>query len=411
MALLNVLEQSTFDEGIEGIEFHTHYPFASTSLDNGDEIVISIQHQDIYTLPWQSYIYLEGRFTKEDGASPDASIKLINNAFAFLFDEIRYEINGVEIDRVRNVGITSTMKGYLTHSMNDKNIFKNCGWATSPLHNYTDVTQDGYFNVCIPLAFLLSFADDHKKVIVNMKQDLILIRSRRDDNCYYSTPVGESKVYTRAKIQLSKLFLRMPYVTVSPSQKLTLLRHLETGLIMNLNFRSWEMYEYPLLPSSRDHIWCVKTTTQIEKPRYVIIGFQTARKNEIGKIACKFDHCNLKNLRLFLNSKVYPYDDLNLDFTKGNFALLYHMYYAFRSSYYPNTDPSPSLSRSDFGQSPLIVLDCSKQSDSIKTGSIDVRLEFESDAIFPPNTAAYCLIIHNRVVEYSPFTGNVRRIV
>ena len=402
MALLNVLESSKFDEGIEGIEFHTHYPFASTSLDNGEEIVISIQHQDIYTLPWQSYIYMEGRFTKENNDPPDASINLTNNAFAFLFDEIRYELNGVEIDRVRNLGLTSTMKGYLTHSINDQHLFGNYGWVSSPTQYYLDITQEGYFNVCMPLAFLLSFAEDYKKVIVNMKQDLILLRSRRDDNCYESV-ANEQQQFTRAKIKLTKLFLRMPYVTVSPSQKLSLLHHLETGLVLNLNFRSWELYEYPLLPRNRNHIWCVKTTTQIEKPRYVIIGFQTSRKNEIGKTACIFDHCNLTNLKLFLNSKVYPYDDLNLDFSKGQ--------YAFRSSYYPNTDPSPSLSRSDFGQTPLIVLDCSKQSDAIKTGSIDVRLEFESNVNFPASTAAYCLIVHNRAVEYSPFTGNVRRIV
>ena len=186
MALLNVLESSKFDEGIEGIEFHTHYPFASTSLDNGEEIVISIQHQDIYTLPWQSYIYMEGRFTKENNDPPDASINLTNNAFAFLFDEIRYELNGVEIDRVRNLGLTSTMKGYLTHSINDQHLFGNYGWVSSPTQYYLDITQEGYFNVCMPLAFLLSFAEDYKKVIVNMKQDLILLRSRRDDNCYAS---------------------------------------------------------------------------------------------------------------------------------------------------------------------------------------------------------------------------------
>src|ERR1700712_2491207 len=323
--MLNVLDPSTFDEGIEGIEFHTHYPFASTSLENGDEIVISIQHQDIYTLPWQSYIYMEGKCTEENNDPPNDSINLTNNAFAFLFDEIRYELNGVEIDRVRNLGLTSTMKGYLTHSMNDQHIFGNYGWVSSPVKYYSDISAEGYFNVCIPLAFLLSFADDHRKVIVNMKQDLILIRSRRDENCYYSV-ADEKKQITKAKIKLTKLFLRMPYVTVSPSQKLTLLRHLETGLGLNLNYRSWELYEYPLLPRSRNHIWSVKTTTQIEKPRYVIIGFQTSRKNEAGKYACKFDHCNLTNLKLFLNSKVYPYDDLNLDFSKGQYALLYQMF-------------------------------------------------------------------------------------
>jgi len=41
-------------------------------------------------------------------------VSLGNNCVAFIFDEIRYELNGVEIDRNRNVGITSTLKNYVT---------------------------------------------------------------------------------------------------------------------------------------------------------------------------------------------------------------------------------------------------------------------------------------------------------
>jgi len=33
-----------------------------------------------------------------------------SNCVAFMFDEIQYELNGAEIDRIRNVGITSTLK-------------------------------------------------------------------------------------------------------------------------------------------------------------------------------------------------------------------------------------------------------------------------------------------------------------
>jgi len=33
-----------------------------------------------------------------------------------MFDKIRYEFNGTEIDHNRNVGITSLMKGYASYS-------------------------------------------------------------------------------------------------------------------------------------------------------------------------------------------------------------------------------------------------------------------------------------------------------
>lgn len=61
------------------------------------------------------------------------------------------------------------------------------------------------------------------------------------------------------------------------------------------------MYDYPLVPTTMKHVWSVKTLTQLEKPRYVINGFQTGRKNAEKKNANQFDHCNLKDVKLFLN--------------------------------------------------------------------------------------------------------------
>ena len=51
------------------------------------------------------------------------TVMLGNNCVAFLFYEIRYELNGVEINRNRNVGITSTLKNYVSlTSGEDKNM-------------------------------------------------------------------------------------------------------------------------------------------------------------------------------------------------------------------------------------------------------------------------------------------------
>ena len=37
-----------------------------------------------------------------------------NNYVAFIFDKIRYELNGMEISRNRNVEVTSIIKNYLS---------------------------------------------------------------------------------------------------------------------------------------------------------------------------------------------------------------------------------------------------------------------------------------------------------
>ena len=51
----------------------------------------------------------------------------------------------------------------------------------------------------------------------------------------------------------------------------------------------------------------------------------------------------------------------------------------------------------------LIIIDCSKQSEFLKYALVDVRLEFEANGDFPEATSAFCLILHDRIVQYKSF--------
>ncbi|KMQ84574.1 hypothetical protein RF55_17527 [Lasius niger] len=101
-----------------------------------------------------------------------------------------------------------------------------------------------------------------------------------------------------------------------------------------MSFRSWDLYEFPLLHNTIKHSWTVKAASQLEKPRYVIFALQTGRKNAMSKEIAIFDNCQLTNVKLYLNSEVYSYDDMNLDFDKNRYALLFDMYSRFHKSDY-----------------------------------------------------------------------------
>ena len=47
-----------------------------------------------------------------------------------------------------------------------------------------------------------------------------------------------------------------------------------------------------------------------------------------------FDDCNLSNVKVYLNSEFYPYDDLNLYCDKKKYIVLFDMYARFRKAYY-----------------------------------------------------------------------------
>ncbi|XP_071580492.1 uncharacterized protein [Temnothorax nylanderi] len=233
-----------------------------------------------------------------------------------MFDEIRYELDGMEIDRCRNVGITSTLKNYVTVSSDRSVILRNAGWE--PQNN-----PNGYFNFCVPLNTLLGFCEDYKRVVINARHELILIRSRNDNNSLVGSLALEPT------IKIHKIQWRMPHVVLNEINKLSMLRTLENGRYLSMGFRSWDLYEYPLLQNTTKHSWAIKTATQLEKPRYVVFALQTGRKNVMSADTSRFDDCNLTNVKLYLNSEVYPYDDLNLDFGKPRWAILYDMYARF----------------------------------------------------------------------------------
>ncbi|EFN77912.1 hypothetical protein EAI_15782, partial [Harpegnathos saltator] len=148
--------------------------YANTTFGYSDEI--RIQQQDLYILPCESYLYVEGKVTKQV-AVDGATVTLGYNCIAFIFDEIRYELNGVEIDHNRNVGITSTLKNYVSISSDENAVMKNAAWDTTDT-----ISPDGYFNFCVPLSVLLGFCEDYKRIVINARHELILLRSRSDNN-------------------------------------------------------------------------------------------------------------------------------------------------------------------------------------------------------------------------------------
>ncbi|XP_076659501.1 uncharacterized protein LOC143362886 [Halictus rubicundus] len=322
--ILGISKASIFDNRITKIELHSYNPYSNTTFGNNDEIRISIQQQDLYTLPCRSFLYVEGKLELPTGESRIDTASLDNNAVPFMFEELRYELNGVEIDRSRNPGTTTTLKNYASLSKTRSNALSNAGWL---------------------------YANDDPK----------------------------------------------PTATA-------------TARSIGMSFRSWDLYEYPLLQATTKHTWAIKTAPQMEKPRYVIFALQTDRRNSLMKTVTRFDHCQLANIRLYLNSETYPYDDLNIDFEKGKYALLYDMYAKFQESYYGNDEALLDVANF-LKYAPLVVLDCSRQNEALKNATIDVRIEFECRADVPPSTTAYCLIIHDCIVEYNPLTNIVRKIV
>lgn len=111
--LLQVKQPIQNDDSIASLEYHTYTPY-SISYNNNDEIRINIQSQDLYVLPAESYLHIEFNTTRRNGDPVQVGDGMLTSNFiAHLFNEIRYELNGFEVDRCKTPGITSLIKSMI----------------------------------------------------------------------------------------------------------------------------------------------------------------------------------------------------------------------------------------------------------------------------------------------------------
>lgn len=274
------------DTSITSIQHYSYAPYTQ-SYDNQDEVRIVIQSQNACILPNDSYIYIEGKI--EHAADPPTGFKsnIIANFPAFLFDSIRYELNGNEIDRCRNVGITSTMKCYASFKKSTSDGMQSAGWISDL------PSQVCEFSLQIPLKIYMGFFEDYKQIIMNAKHEIILNRSRSDVNCF----VGS---HDNMKIKIDKILWRMPHIKFDDYTQVKMLKQIESNRSIPLIYRSWELYEYPALPQTNRHVrvWSVKTTSHLTRPRYILLAFQTNRNNNFSTSARVFDSIALTDVRV-----------------------------------------------------------------------------------------------------------------
>lgn len=404
MDVLDVLRKVRVDNSIVELEYHNHAPFGSPKYGNNDEIRIVVPEIDKYTLPSESELLIEGKLRlATDDTKASATASLIHNAGAFMFSNIRYVMSGTEVDEVRNVGITSTMKGYFSYSPSYINKLENCGWefttGKAPV-----LDGKGNFSICIPLKMLIGFAEDVKQIIMNMPQELILKRCADDSDAIMNTVADENM-----KLIIDSIIWRVPHVKVGMSQDLSLTKLTTKNTSMEMFFRGWEIHENPGIPETTKHSWAIKTAPQLETPRYIILGFQSGRKGSLSQNMSKFDAINLTDVMAYLNGKRYPYENVRVDFDDNRVAVLYNMYARFQQSYYGYDHSEPLMKLNQFKLCPLIGIDCAHQEDAVHKSGVEVRIEFTTKANVPKDTTLYCLIMHNKLYQYSPLNKVVLR--
>ena len=275
-------------------------------------------------------------------------------------------------------------------------------------HGYIIKTPDpkGTFSFRIPLKHIFGFAEDYDKIVYGFRHVLTLVRKSDDDAIFRLTAAGAGK------ITLSKVSWYMPHVRPADIPKLKLYEMIEKKVSVPVGFRMRQC-ESISVPQTTNFTWRLTVKSSPEKPRYIIVAFQTDKDGDQEKNTSAFDHVSVQNMYVTLNSTRYPVVDYNLSFTKQQFSRAYGDAAIFRARYYRMDElvSNPNITPSDYKDLfPLFVFDVSKQSEKLKNSVTDIQVKARFNENVPANTEAFALVISDRTMTFAS-DGNKMTVV
>ena len=353
--MLHIDEDAQTDDSIQSYKRFAFQPITGTDYNNASPIVIRVENSDSYFRPCDSEIEFEGEIVKETGGGAftkaEALLALINNGIMHLFDNIKYELSSIEIDSVYLPGQATTMFGLLTKNQNyiDGGGLNSCwapdggtgdasdkndGWENRRKFLFlNDRTGEGHeepasgkFRFSVRLEDIFGFAADYNRVLYGFTHTLTLIRNLNNKDALFGVQnAGEGKV------EFSKISWILPIVEPSQVAGYELVKLIKEQRTFSIDFRARSCATINV-DANNTFQWRLGIKT--EKPRYIVLGFQTARENDQKKNLGLFDHCKLKNAYAILNNHRYPAIDYHVNFEANHYNCVYREFHQFLKKYF-----------------------------------------------------------------------------
>ena len=428
-SILRITDPILKDDSIDKYEEIAYEPIAGTNLNApGQDIRITIETQDIFTHPSESYLIVEGVLVKADGTQYDPAnlVTLTNNGIMYLFKRIRYDLSGQDIENIMNVGQATTMLGLLKYP---DDFSKSKGLNQLWYKDTTKVANNdnagfkirrtyifgeppgvvnafvGSFSFRIPLKHIFGFCEDYDKVVYGLKHTLTLTRNNDNDAIFKSGAQNAGQdTYANGRVNLRKITWFMPHVMPADEDKMKLYKIIERKEKIPVGYRMIQCDS--AVVTGHDFSWRLAVKSSPEVPRFIIVGFQTNKRGNQKQNPSLFDNLNVGNIYVMLNSTRYPTADYDINFGSQIYSRPYGDVADFRSKFF-NMDElisSPNINPSDYRTLyPLFLFDVSKQSEKLKYSTTDIQIKAYIHGVggtIPANTQVYAVIISDRLINF-----------
>ena len=204
----------------------------------------------------------------------------------------------------------------------------------------------------------------------------------------------------KGKVELTKVSWVMPRVHPNDIKKFNLYKSIESKITLDAAFRMRQCSVAEIPAQTRTFDWRLGVRNTPEKPRHVLIAFQSNGTGDQDKNPSLFDHLSAS---VVLNDTTYPARDVIADFKKHRYVEYYKMFTEFARDYY-GVDPLTVGNFVDIitykEEFPVFYFDVSKPSERVSQSLVDIKIRMRFAENMGTNVVAYALVISDRRLKF-----------
>ena len=396
------------------------------NLNSSGQIKFELNNAQHYISLSESFLVGEFSITKaDDSALGNDDITLENNFFFRMFSGIRIEVGGREVENIAQaVGEASTLANFIMMPAEFKRTYGLVsGWCPDTNKGDNDVdntandANQGYyfrkkfyntkktFSMIFPLKSVFGFTE-YTKILTNIKIGLILTRKDNSvimPDIFYGATANPALT---AKLVTHNLAFWVPYIEPSLEIEELVTKRLNTNKPINMLFMKRSMNEITI-PAGATQTW--RIGNYANSVRFVIVGFKTTvAPSEQTNNALFTEHVGgnkISSLRMQLNNKFYPIDEMKMEFDAYKVHEPYQAYVNMCHTF----GVEPQISIQEFiDLHAVFCFDLSAQPETLKANGIDITLHIKKSSAL--TLQGFALVLEDAHYQLEVADGRILRL-
>ena len=225
---------------------------------------------------------------------------------------------------------------------------------------------------------LFGFVNDLEKIIYGLGFKLIIKRNN-NDRALYRVKANPGAVANDGNIEIRDISWCVPSIDSSNDNRIIVQKGLNKKNNVDFSYNERKTF-YKNVPNATNFLFDLGMESGMERPQYIIVGFENNNVNEQTHDASTFDIKNIAECYCSINSEFYPEDRMNINYGTNNYNEAFKEIVSFNKGY--NGLPhniKPYINHRTFKISYRIyVFDTRYQRDHIGPQPIKLKFKFSA---------------------------------